>query len=320
MTTRDMSHDVLTTCVSHRMMMGGRMLRRLYDWVMTTFGDFDRPPNTFDAEGGGFSGERYLDFARGRSRLERANFGHLSRLTCAMFRHKQNNMTIGWEFQCANLELEMINGREIFSEKSGRWHAQLSVSPDLLGIESERCVAIATDFARLTMEEGGFIFFMHRNRGPCYYVPGIDYEAIRYPSDRTYDESANISSWSYARHVHLTRPWLRDVYPINFLGPAVAALRVEGKQLGDWLRADPVKRGTVEVFPCAHQPRMLLWKPPLQQIPVLREQLYKAGLVWHREYYLDYSDGNAPPFVPKDPPPEIMRASYYRGRDPRLTR
>jgi hypothetical protein len=319
MPIRDMTYDVLITAVSHPTRMDGERLRGIYDWCVTSFSNLALEANTFSVDGAGFDGKGYRDFARGRKRLERADFGALLNLSVCRFRQKQNSMTIGWELECANLRWEVGAGRELRTERSGQWHTLLCMSPDLLGIEEGTCLDLATTFARMTVDQGGCIFFMHRNRGPTYYATGMGYDPVQYPNDRTVAENENISTWSYGRHIHLTRPWLRDVYPINFLGRQLAAMPVEGVALADWLRAD-VARGTVEPFPCEGEPNALLWKPPLGEIPALRERLYRAGLIWHRQYYLDARDGKAPPFVPADPVPEILRAEFYRGWDPKLTR
>jgi len=229
-------------------------------------------------------------------------------------------MTIGWQFQASSLDKQIVlSSTDIRWEPTGMWEATLCFFHDFLELSDSTCVELAIRFASLTVDDYGCGFFMHRNRGPIHYVLGMGYEAVQYPNDRTYDESANISSWSYARDLRLARPWLRDVYPFNFLGPKLAAMPVEGMPLVEWLRADP-SRGIVEPFPCEREPNVVLWKPPIEQVPALRERLYKAGLVWHREYYVDHLDGKAPPFVPKDPPPEIMQAAFYVGRDPKLTR
>jgi hypothetical protein len=310
---RDMTYDILMSAVSHPLRLDGSSLRRLYEWSVKSLTELGKPPNTLDAKGGEFKGKRFLDFARGSKRLAATDFSKLLRVSCALFREKQNSMTIGWDFQARSLEKQVvISSSDIRWEPTGWWETSLSLSPDLLELSERVCLELASQFLRHTVEQYGFVFFMHRNRGPESYIIGMDYEAVRYPHDRTYDEGTNITGWSTDPSRRLSRPWLRDVYPINFLGPRLGAMPMEGTTLVDWLRRDP-SRGTVEPFPCEREPKVLVWKPPPREIPTLREQLYRAGLIWHREY-------NYGPFTPQEPPPEIMRAEFYRGRDPRLTR
>lgn len=320
MITSDFTYHVGVTAVSHPMRMDGAALRVQYEWIIDSFSRREKPPNTFEAKGASFKGKGYLDYARDRKRLEATDFALLSRIGIALFRQKQNGMTIGWEWMCRSLDRQVVlSPSDIRWEPTGWWEASLCMFPDFLGLSEATCVDLATEFARLTVEEYGYLFFMHRNRGPMHYVIGMGYDPVNYPNDRTLPESENISTWSYSREIRGSRPWLRDVYPVNFVGPKLAAMSVEGKRFLDWVRARP-ERGTIEPFPSEREANGFLWKPPLERILALREQLYRAGLVWHRQYYLDHSDGKAPPFVPTDPPPETIRASNYKGWDPKLTR
>jgi hypothetical protein len=318
--TRNLALDVGVIAFAYRVTMDATLLASLYSWGVTLGERMGWPANTFGAKGAIFEGKRLLDFRRGRKKLEATRFEGLERVGLAHYKLKQDETTIGWEFTVRQLYGYFGNPRCL--RLLDRWEVSLIIFPEFVGLPEYKCRDAAEQLLSSVLTSYGAIFYMHRHRGPEYYLIGMGYQYLPFKNDRTQEEGEQITSLGDSHEIRTSRPWLRDIYPINFLGPELAGFKIGKRKFVDWIRADTNQRGTIEPFPCSREARMLRWEPPTGQIPALREELYRAGLVWARHYRWDFEYKEAPPFVPQDPLPLVMRADFekYRDWDHRLTR
>lgn len=193
------------------------------------------------------------------------------------------------------------------------WRACWIVFPDDANCSEQAVVDELMRFAALAMDEYGYIAWMRRGAMPFAFDMGMGFGGEgRF---RSRDESWNRYTWtSFGRWTHRL---LRDTYPINFLGRSYLDLPIEGTTLEKWILADP-DRGTLEPF----NGRVWVWKPVIEQIPYIREPLFRAGLLhwWQMFSVNDYTQLQVKePFTPPDETPEMFRPEYYRGRDPKIT-
>ena len=124
---------------------------------------------------------------------------------------------------------------------------------------------------------------------------------------------------------------LRNIYPENYLSHAHLSARLGHTRtaLKEWIEADPVVRGTLEPF----NDILTKWTPPVERIPQIREELYRAGRVFYwrfmRPGFRNGQGGMTPepyfrpdlsaPWEAPDPIPEIYRADFWKDKDPGLT-
>ncbi len=280
-----------------------QLLRTVVDW----FDQLSLPPNTFHARGGEFRSSKYLDFARGHKRLFGADFNVLTNVGCGRFKVKQNDTTIGWS---VNLSLRRSWDVPEGGLADGYWKASLHIFPEFLGESRDELLEMIEHFAALTVGEYGYQYRMHRNRGPYHYAIPMGYEHLDHPQDRSSNEGMHLCSWSDEERVAGTlgdSPFLRDVYPANYLGPKLCRRVIEGVTLLNWLKAHG--GGSLSSFKGNEGQEVWKWEPVAADIPALRERLYRDGLIYYR-------DGV------QNPPPEFLQAKFFmdKGWDPTLTR
>jgi hypothetical protein len=193
------------------------------------------------------------------------------------------------------------------------WSAYWDIYLDDAGVEESVAAQELLDFAARATDAYGYVFYMKRSGGPFYYNGGALFGDSR---QRTGEEGDNICAWPWPER--LPHVLLRDVYPLNFLSRPYLDLPVGGTTLERWVRADEPARGTLEPL----NESVTTWRPPVGNIPLLREALFRAGAIFYKGFFdkgplhRDFSR----PFVPPDAIPEIFRASFYEGRDPKITR
>ncbi len=124
---------------------------------------------------------------------------------------------------------------------------------------------------------------------------------------------------------------LRNIFPENYLSQPHLDARL-GKTrttLREWIEADPARRGTLERF----SDILTKWTPPVEKIPEIREELYRAGRVFYwrfiRPGFRNAQGGMTPeplfrpdlsaPWEAPEPIPEIYRADYWKDKDSGLT-
>jgi len=133
----------------------------------------------------------------------------------------------------------------------------------------------------------------------------------------TDEEVENIGGWGHHEE-HNKYTLLRDIYPYSFFSRRYLDMAMEGKTLEKWILADS-SRGTLE--PLTN--KITTWKPVIANIPAIREQLFRAGVMFYFRHfnkfdpmYRDFSK----PWKPPKQIPEMFRAEFYKGQDPGLTR
>jgi hypothetical protein len=223
------------------------------------------------------------------------------------------------------------------------WEAYASLSPksgdlELLWLEQmgpQVELAIEQAFHHVcVISEGsyGYRFRQESRLGPAYYTAGVGVGLER--RDLPIDYCYNISWWRSGDDLlerRIRSGILRDIYPESYLSESHLSAPIGRSRttLREWIREQPSIRGTLEPFTDI----LTKWTPPVNQIPQIREELYRAGRVFYWKFVCSvqgvpgggtipeplYRPDLAAPWEAPDPIPEIYTADFYKGRDPSLT-
>lgn len=120
---------------------------------------------------------------------------------------------------------------------------------------------------------------------------------------------------------------LRDIYRESYLSLPYLEARLgrSATTLKQWIEADTARRGTLEPYTDI----LTKWTPPVEKIPQIREELFRAGRVFYWRFFCPPAPNQKPdrffrpdlsaPWEAPDPIPEIYRADYWKDKDPALT-
>ncbi len=208
--------------------------------------------------------------------------------------------------------------------RDATWVSFLGFAPGPIGLSEVEAEQHLLAFAALTPGRYGYIMYKIGSVvGPVYYAAGINVGGQGVDA-KDYDDFAfNITHWAPSIHQGPERNRvLRDLYPINLLTRDYLRLPFgdTGLTLQEWIAGDSA-RGTLE--PLAGAEQVTVWRPVVANMPRLREELFRAGLLFYWRHFdptqPEYRDFSKP-FVPPDETPAVYRPEFYAGRDPKVTR
>jgi hypothetical protein len=293
--------------------LDGRRLRFLFDWVDEGFRQLDRPATALEIE----IQEKRRAFKSAESLRKRVDPSAWAACDGVGFQHitpeRLNSGNIfGWAVDAALLSPKNWRSSPLLGDRP--WRAQWGVHLLDVDLEETAVLGLETEFARLTVDDYGYLFYMQRTCGPQFYHMGMSVHG----DGRNDEQKSNIGGWDSWLE-HFKQPLLRDVYPYNFLSRRYLDLPVHGTTLRGWIEAD-ASRGTLEPL----NRGITTWRPVSENIPAIREALFRAGIMFYWRFYVDPSDTHLHipgprSFAPDEPIPEIFRADFYAGRDPKLT-
>lgn len=227
--------------------------------------------------------------------------------------------------------------------------------PSLVGTAANMVRCLALDLLRLSKSRYAYMLRQRMVHSPVTYAVGLDAhvdddwrpDELRYNVQRwtpRMECPESDSSGSFLQSVYpewhprmetlapfLAAGILRNVYPENYLSEPHLSARLgrTTTTLRDWIEANPAARGVLEPF----SDILTKWTPPVERIPELREELYRAGRVFYWRFMVpgtrNAQGGMTPepyfrpdlsaPWVAPEPIPEIYRADYWKDKDPGLT-
>jgi hypothetical protein len=301
------------TIVSDSMVMPPQTLRRTYDWMVETWQAIGTPVTEVGVKAPGFAGN-HRSFARIRKRLEDSDFALVQSIEVRHCRPGDRNVHGEWTMRANVMAQE--HGQTISTATSS---ATWAINRVDLGISEEGAVDLALQFAKLATTTYGYIFFMSHWSEPDWYAAGI---MAHGKSEQTTHEGENGGAWMWSRLERRDRSiyLLRDVYPVNFLSRPYLNLPVNGRTLESTIRSDP-RYGTLEPL----NEHAMTWRPVIEHIPALREELFRAGIIFYRGFFVPsdpfYRSDYSEPWACPEPIPEFLRADFVakQGRDPKLT-
>lgn len=312
MTTRPGKMNVIPAVANEMALYDPPRLRRTYDWLTERFQAIDLPVSHV-----GYTGNRnYGSLPRVRKRVGAADWGQFRNVSVLHVPTQRKDVSLAFEYT-AHAGLSTVDWGGLCPHGgewlTGRWRAHWAVDCADAGLAEQDVLPHLLEFARLTVDEYGYLFYMRRMDAPTSYASGSCVGG----SERNEDQDRNLGEWRSPLD-HFRHPLLRDIYPYNFLTRPYLNLPVHGTTLEGWIRAD-AGRGTLEPL----TDKVTTWRPVLENIPALREALFRAGVMYYWRFFTHDSEcyrmTGPRPFAPDEPIPEIFRADFYAGRDPRIT-
>jgi len=304
-----------TMCVAERFSWTAESLRACWGDVSDTFQSSCPVARLRVGPTGPGLRNRFISFARRRRLLQR----------------------LDWETLHA---IELVCMEEGGSTELSEWSRMTSLMPRTQRFEigfvsgnprrdSTVLYSLFDRWAPVGSPEYAYQFRQQMRFCPACYASGMGYGSSR--PESAYEHNMNISWWG--RTVSNTPATyesgvLRDVYPRSLLSEAYLAAPVgrSGLSLREWIARDPKARGTLRPF----TETLTEWRPPVEQIPSIRESLYRGGRVFYWRFFLShhgfvkkipeplYRPDLSEPWEAPEPIPEIYRADYYADRDPGL--
>jgi hypothetical protein len=189
--------------------------------------------------------------------------------------------------------------------------------PSACGMTEDQAEAMLLELARDCVDVYGHISWSPRDWG----IGGKRHDLSE--SDLPEPGAGNLYHRCYPQFAQAGMNLLDDVRPVNFLSERFLSASPGQISLRRWIGEKPRERGTI----VALNERISVWRPPVERIPVLREQLYRLGRLYYSGFFVQrdtdppglWPRDFAKPFVPTDPIPRIFQADFYTGRDPKLS-
>lgn len=276
-------------------------LRNIFEWLEGRFTRLGALPQKVLMGGPHYTG-KLVDYARVRRRIDAVDWESLWSLSLM-------HQTPAWRDDQEGWVASARVSRDPCAD--GFWTVRWSLVPSLMGLNDAAAVEELLDFARLTVDRYGYVFWLPRGYGPVQTFRsvrqklGLDAIPDDFGND---DDSSYLAWWDQASGWNEKLTLLRDVYPINLLTRRYLDKPVQGTTLEQWIRKDP-RRGTLEKLNEA----ITVWRPPPENVGAIREALFRAGVLFYHRFFQPWSPWYRDfekPFVPKEPIPEVFRAGY----------
>jgi hypothetical protein len=293
--------------------LASRTLRRAYEWVVREWERLGFSPEVLVAKGTEVEWPlRNFNFIKSRRRFEAldlAGLGSFGFETLIPGKDEQ-----GYQYEKASFSIKRCwNETTVWNPFVGLW-------PVPLGISHEEAERHALELAGIVAGSYGYVVRRRGRPSSTLFWAGGVLSADFDPETRD-DHARNIGC--YRHEVQAQEVVLRDLFPINLLGRRFLDLRFgdTGHTLQEWIEQDVDARGTLA--PLAGAEPVLVWRPPLERLPELRTELFRAGLLFYWKHFLrsqpEFRDFSKP-FKPPREVPAIFRPEFYAGRDAGVTR
>jgi hypothetical protein len=269
------------------------------------------PPHRIGIHGPGLRG-KYQAFERMSKRLNATDFSEIRAIELCNLRPDWKSEIDDWVWSAG-----IGRSRSHTKDDHGHWRAHWEIVPSVAHLDYDQCIDQLLAFATIVVQRYGFVFDLAsvRGFGLSFLAMGAGYAEA---DANLKDETDNTGFWGVQARELADKMILRGVYRLNLLSRPYLELPVEGTTLERWIKKDDA-RGTLE--PLVGNEKITLWTPAAENIPRIRESLFRAGILYYwRHFYpgdpqeRDFSRR----FVPAEPIPEIFRADYRHATDPPL--
>ena len=297
--------DAVALCaVMHQARLIDAVMRRVATWTLERFDALGMEPDRFAGHGPGMP-EKYVRFRTMRKELESADFAGVSFIAFKRM------------LEGGAQELSEWSAHMSASRSGRRDDADFAIDPTAFGIDFDEAESHCLAFARTFTSQYGYIFKQRKRLCPMCYAIGLGYGHVR--SERHRDHQMNISWWTYNYPVPIHVRLLRDIYFVNFLGAGYldAPVGDSGLTLREWIHASSA-RGIVRPFTAD----LVEWRPPAEEIPAIRESLYRAGRIFYWRFFDPsdplYRSDLLAPWKAVGETPEVYAATFFEQKAPDL--
>lgn len=292
----------------------GDSMRLAYEAIVRTYKGEGIEPTSLGAKAPGVRSGWYVAFKYKRKHMDKVDFEKVEHFEILRLADGGKN--------------EVTESIVTASVAARRQFCEVGIIPTLLGKSAGAFVDLFKQLTALGDATYGYMFYQRMACGPGMYVGGANYgdEGQR----RDVEARMNISWWVGDHQMRLDSLLLRDIYPQSFVSADYldAPIGKTAMTLREWIEDESKQRGTLEPFTDI----LTKWTPPIEKIPQIREELYRAGRVFYWRFFCPFhqdAKGKRPeplyrpdprePWEAPDPIPEIFRADYWKDKDPGLT-
>ena len=287
----------------------GARLRELYRRAISVMTDAGVPPLELAWHVVGTKHGQYKSFARMHKKLEAEDFSKVASISIG---HVED----GPEYDYTR----RISEFSIAAETPHRaWEWSWTLYPRRILSAKEAAIDAMLRLAAFSGGQYGFVYHMSYRWKPSFYPGGLQSgdDLVKKEHPDFYD---NRGWWGRIWWESGVPILLRDIFSINLLTRPYLNLRVGKATLEAWINSK-ASHGILERLEGNDQ--ITLWRVHPQHISQVREDLFKAGAVFYWRFFepgdpleRDFSK----PFTPPNPIPDIYRAEFHAGHDPKVTR
>lgn len=313
MTTPGLMQMVHVAYCGVRSPLNSAQLRRAYEWVVDTSVRLGIPPSEFGAKGAEVEwNQGRRDFLRSRQKFEALDLAKFESFTLGRQIPGKDEQGYQWP-------MTMMSIKRCWGETTV-WNPFLGLLPPAVGIRDNEAEQHVLAFASLVAGSYGYIVRRRGMVASSFFWAGGTLSADFDPETQE-DHSMNIGR--YRHEVQAEEIVLRDLFPINLMGRRFLDLPFgdTGRTLQEWIEQDPDVRG--DLAPLAGAEHTAVWRPVIKNLPTLRTELFRAGLLFYWKHFdqtqPEYRDLSEP-FKPPSEVPAIFRPEFYAGREPEVTR
>ncbi len=294
-----------------------------YTWAIKAFAELEQEPNLCSINGirGFKSGWWETWDERARAKFEKSDIEKVKAITLVTTAQGERRRN----FQMTDVEYSLRCRGEHGSFQNS---ASFLLRPKETGATWSSANRLFSSFANVHVKRYGYAFRLSESTDASWYAGGGSYghgEAIsqervnnRLPIQHA-DEKE--SGWWIQYHKTVSpQTLLRNVYLMNFLTEPYLRLEIEGQKLGVWIESKPKERGTLEKI----NHKVTLWTPIWDNIPRLREELFRAGHIFYHRFFQTWEENNAwkrdfsKPWKCPNEIPRIFQRDYHHAIDPPL--
>ena len=289
--------------------LDGQGLRDVYHRAIRLMNDLTVPANELAWHMAGKKHGTWKTYERMHKKLEAEDFAEVVSISVG-------HLELGPEYNYRRRVSE-------FSVESGiprkEWEWSWTVYPRKIGMGDEAILTRMLELAAASGGRYGFAYHMSYRWLPNFYPGGLQ-SGDELVSKEHQDFNGNRGRWGRMWWESGLPLQLRDIFPVSLLTRPYLDLQVGKTTLQSWVNAN-ASRGMLQ--PLEGNDQITVWRVDPQQIPRVREELFKAGVVFYWRFFepgdpleRDFSK----PFTPPDPIPDIYRADFHAGRNPKFTR
>jgi hypothetical protein len=237
-------------------------IAKMYQWALDWFNRFGCVPDLAGANIGGKSDGNYKSFRNLDRKVRACDFAGVTDFTF---------VDIPDEFVRDENEWDKAQYMDVAYRTGSSKYFVCCIREDLIRNRMDEFLETAKQACEILRPQYGIVYRRPFGNGPLAYGISLQYGNIVH----RFDES--MCYWATLRNYEVFT-FLRDIYPWSVLTKTQLDIKVGDVRLEDWIQAK-TSRGQLSRF----TDQMTLWTVSDEAISQLRDELWKAGVIFDRK-------------------------------------
>lgn len=290
------SNKTRVNCVAYGCEWTPNAMRRAYEAIVASWTEAKCPPDRLGVNAPGI-GSKWGTFKRKRKRLEETNFEGVEHFSLSHLTKPDDSYT--------NPLFPDIDWVAYASITTWMQNVTLGWIPAIIGAPTLTYFDLFKEVAAVGRARYGFRYHQRLN------LRHFSKQPPETPTSK--DRIMNSQRWVGHRTTKVDSLLLYGVYPHNYLSEAHlnAPFGRTAMTLREWIEDEPAERGELKHFTDI----LTEWTPPAENIPILREQLFRAGRIFYWRFFEETIPRPKQPgegFVNYTDPKNRLPGPYYR--------